>query len=220
MRIGLRARVPSSRASHTAADARFALTEGRLSTTAVNLTQIDSLLRHKRASGACRLRASALIKTVVRAGHRRWSQNRRTPPTAGSRAAPIAQTQRFGSLEPRQPRDDRILGKRPSDRAPSWRCLWRHPRRQPSSRPSCALPRQQPSRRARRTTGSPRLSGSHAARGRRHPPRYCFVYGVGCPSAQSDGPASAARVTGLRGMGSCRRRAGRFLSLCDHPPSK
>jgi hypothetical protein len=30
------------------------------------------------------------------------------------------------------------------------------------------LPRQQPSRLARRTTGSPRLSGSHAARGRRH----------------------------------------------------
>ena len=35
------------------------------------------------------------------------------------------------------------------------------------------LPRQQPSRRARRTTGSPRLSGSHAAGGRRHPPGYC-----------------------------------------------
>jgi hypothetical protein len=40
-------------------------------------------------------------------------------------------------------------------------------RHEPGNRAS-ALPRQQPSRRARRTTGSPRLSGSHAARGRRH----------------------------------------------------
>ena len=31
-------------------------------------------VRHKRASGACRLRASTLIEAVVRAGHRRWSQ--------------------------------------------------------------------------------------------------------------------------------------------------
>jgi hypothetical protein len=30
--------------------------------------------RHKRASGARRLRASALIEAVVRPGHRRWSQ--------------------------------------------------------------------------------------------------------------------------------------------------
>jgi hypothetical protein len=44
-----------------------------------------------------------------------------------------------------------------------------------------ASPRQQPSRRARRTTGSPRLSGRHAARGRRHPPRYCFPDDIGRP---------------------------------------
>ncbi len=49
-RVGLRARVPPSRAGHTATGARFALTEGRLLTTAVNLTQIDSLLVAKRAS--------------------------------------------------------------------------------------------------------------------------------------------------------------------------
>ena len=42
-----------------------------------------------------------------------------------------------------------------------------------------AKPRQQPSRPARRTTGSPRLSGSHAARGRGHPPRYCFPDAIG-----------------------------------------
>ena len=47
------------------------------------------------------------------------------------------------------------------------------------------LPRQQLSRRARRTTGPPRLSGSHAARGRRHPPRYCsFPDDMGDPSGQ------------------------------------
>ena len=63
-----------------------------------------------------------------------------------------------------------------------------------------ALPRQQPSRRARRTTGSPRLSGSHAARGRRHPPRYCFLDGIGrTPQANSDRPASADRAIGSRG---------------------
>jgi hypothetical protein len=44
LRVGLRARVPRSRASHTATGARFALTEGRLAATAVNLTQIDSPL--------------------------------------------------------------------------------------------------------------------------------------------------------------------------------
>jgi hypothetical protein len=45
LRVGPRARVPPSRASHTAAGARFALTEARLLTTAVNLTQVDSPLR-------------------------------------------------------------------------------------------------------------------------------------------------------------------------------
>jgi len=62
------------------------------------------------------------------------------------------------------------------------------------------LPRQQPSRRTRRTTGSPRLSGSHAARGRRHPPRYCFLDGIGrTPQAKSDRPASADRAIASRG---------------------
>jgi hypothetical protein len=51
LRVGLRTRVPPSRASHTAAGARFALTEGRLPTTAVNLTQIDSPLSAK--AGSC-----------------------------------------------------------------------------------------------------------------------------------------------------------------------
>ena len=67
------------------------------------------------------------------------------------------------------------------------------------------LPRQQPSRRARRTAGSPRLSGSHAARGRRHPPRYCFPDGIGrTPQAKSDRPASADRAIASRGTQSCR----------------
>ena len=67
------------------------------------------------------------------------------------------------------------------------------------------LPRQQPSRRARRTTGSPRLSGSHAARGRRHPPRYCFPMAFGrAPQAKSDRPASADRAIASRGTRSCR----------------
>jgi hypothetical protein len=54
LRVGLRARVPPSRASHTAAGARFALTEGRLPITAVNLSHIDSplsrmaIVRHRR----------------------------------------------------------------------------------------------------------------------------------------------------------------------------
>ena len=47
MRLVLRARVPPSRASHTAAGARFSLTEARLSTAAVNLTQMDSPLTRK-----------------------------------------------------------------------------------------------------------------------------------------------------------------------------
>jgi hypothetical protein len=44
LRVGLRVRVPASRARHTPAGARFALPEGRLPSTAVNLTQIDSPL--------------------------------------------------------------------------------------------------------------------------------------------------------------------------------
>ena len=54
----------------------------------------------------------------------------------------------------------------------------------PAPAPAIPLPRQQPSRRARRTTGSPRLSGSHAAGGRRHPSRYRFPDGIGRPSGQ------------------------------------
>ena len=50
VRVGLRARLPPSRASRTAAGAWFALTEDRLATTAVNLTQIDSPLRVKGAT--------------------------------------------------------------------------------------------------------------------------------------------------------------------------
>ena len=49
VRVGLRARLPPSRASRTAAGAWFALTEDRLATTAVNLTQIDSPLAEKAA---------------------------------------------------------------------------------------------------------------------------------------------------------------------------
>ena len=41
--------------------------------------------------------------------------------------------------------------------------------------PAAGSPRRQQSRRAQRNTGSPRLSGSHAARGRRHPPRDCYL---------------------------------------------
>ena len=68
--------------------------------------------------------------------------------------------------------------------------------------PAMPLPRQQPSRRARRTTGSPRLSGSNATRGRRHPPRYCFPDGIGrTPQAKSDRPASADRAIASRGAG-------------------
>jgi hypothetical protein len=69
------------------------------------------------------------------------------------------------------------------------------------------MPRQQPSRRARRTTGSPRLCGSHAARGRRHPPHYCFPDGIGrAPQAKSDRPGLADRAIASRGKGS--RSAG------------
>jgi hypothetical protein len=48
--VGVRARVPPPRASYEATGARFASTEGRLPTTAVNLTQIDSPLSAKIAS--------------------------------------------------------------------------------------------------------------------------------------------------------------------------
>jgi len=65
------------------------------------------------------------------------------------------------------------------------------------------MPRQQPSRPARRTTGSPRLSGSHAARGRRHPPRYRFPDGIRPDrtgqEARSDRPTSVVRVIATRG---------------------
>jgi hypothetical protein len=60
LRAGLRARVPPSRASHEAAGVRFALTEGRLPTTAVNLTQIDSPLRAKGRSQSCEMSAQFL----------------------------------------------------------------------------------------------------------------------------------------------------------------
>ena len=80
------------------------------------------------------------------------------------------------------------------------RAHWRRSSTPPPPAPACALPRQQPSRRARRTTGSPRLSGSHAARGRRYPPRYCFPDGIGrTPQAKSDRPASADRAIASRG---------------------
>jgi hypothetical protein len=41
-------------------------------------------------------------------------------------ACAIAQTQRCGSAQPRQPGDDRIPAERSSRRDPSRRCLWRH----------------------------------------------------------------------------------------------
>ena len=63
---------------------------------------------------------------------------------------------------------------------------------------ACAMPRQQPSRPARRTTGSPRPSGSHAARGRRHPPHFRFR-GIGRSLGPgSDRPSSAVRVIAMR----------------------
>jgi hypothetical protein len=45
--------------------------------------------------------------------------------SAPQRTIVIAQTQRCGSAEPHQPRDDRIPRERSSRRAPSRRCLWR-----------------------------------------------------------------------------------------------
>ena len=77
------------------------------------------------------------------------------------------------------------------------------------------LPRQQPSRPARRTTGSPRLSGSHAARGRRHPPRYCFPDGIGrTPQAKTPEaivPPGHARDRNARKALARPLRAGRAL---------
>ena len=43
------------------------------------------------------------------------------------------------------------------------------------------MARQQQPCRVQRTTDSPRLSGSHAARGRRDPPHYSFPDGIGRP---------------------------------------
>jgi hypothetical protein len=48
-------------------------------------------IRHKRPSGACRLRASAPDQSSTRGPSTLVPRWRRTPPTAGSRAAPIAQ---------------------------------------------------------------------------------------------------------------------------------
>ena len=90
----------------------------------------------------------------------------------------------------------------PGDGAPSH---WRRSSTPRAPPPACAMPRQQPSRRARRTTASSRLSGGHAARGRRHPPRYCFPDGIGpTPQAKSDRPASADRAIASRGIRSRR----------------
>ena len=56
-------------------------------------SRYTSYSRHKRASGACRLSASALIGAVVRARHRRWSQGRderRRPPHGALLLSPTA----------------------------------------------------------------------------------------------------------------------------------
>jgi hypothetical protein len=91
-----------------------------------------------------------------------------------------------------------------SDPAAS-RCRNRESRRRPAGHRTSATPRPQLSRRGRRTAASARRCTSRAARGRRHPPRYCFSAAIGRPPARSDRPASADRVIGLRGKRSRAR---------------
>ena len=80
----------------------------------------------------------------------------------------------------------------------------RRSRRPPASSPTSALPRPQSSRRHWRTAASARRCRSRAARGGRHPPRYCFLCGIGPrPPGRSNRLALTVRVIGLRGTRSC-----------------
>ena len=70
--------------------------------------------------------------------------------------------------------------------------------------PAMPLPRPQSSRRHWRTAASARRCRSRAARGGRHPPRYCFFCGIGPrPPGRSNRLALTVRVIGLRGTRSC-----------------
>ena len=110
----------------------------------------------------------------------RW---RRTAPTAESRAAPIAQIRACAGWA----RHDCSYSRARSGRA-------------------IATPRPQSSRCGWRTAASARRCTSRAARGRRHPPRYCFSTASPTAPAGSDRPALADRVIAMRGKGSCRGR--------------
>ena len=69
---------------------------------------------------------------------------------------------------------------------------------------AAGLPRPQSSRRHWRTAASARRCRSRAARGGRHPPRYCFLCGIGPrPPGRSNRLALTVRVIGLRGTRSC-----------------
>ncbi len=81
--------------------------------------------------------------------------------------------------------------------------LWRRSST-PTGPQACALPRPQSSRRHWRTAASARRCRSRAARGGRHPPRYCFLCGIGPrPPGRSNRLALTVRVIGLRGTRSC-----------------
>jgi hypothetical protein len=68
--------------------------------------------------------------------------------------------------------------------------LWRQSSAPTAPAPASALPRPQLSRRDWRTAASARRCTSRAARGRRHPPRYCFS----AASADPLGPERSSRV--------------------------
>jgi hypothetical protein len=101
--------------------------------------------RHPRRTLASNGKQSSVMSTEVRDGREAW---RTTPFCESARqhvgagwtlaARAFAQTQRCGSAEPRQPRDDRIPGERSSRRASSWRCLWRRSIRMASRRTGSA----------------------------------------------------------------------------------
>ena len=68
--------------------------------------------------------------------------------------------------------------------------LWRRSST-PTGPQACALPRPQSSRRHWRTAASARRCRSRAARGGRHPPRYCFLCGIG---PRPPGPEQSSRL--------------------------
>ena len=70
-------------------------------------SQAVALIRHKRASRARSLRASARIEAVVRGASTLVPRWRRTAPTAESHAAPIAQEDEPGAPPARSLRDKR-----------------------------------------------------------------------------------------------------------------